>query len=279
MSMSCPMGDSPEPVPSLWSHGGHQDLWIPCLWWHPAAPCPCSSAGMSLPRAQLGISLSFLCLSFPRAPPALGGDSGASLLPPLGAPGDSLVRALSLKRQPGVWELLVGLCQGQGPLWLCSPCQGSATGLGWPWGQHPPCPCRAHPTSKILPGASRTKLTLSAGLGFGPTTPGLAQAEALGHEGLWIPKPQNWGRREKPAGRGIPEVPDARDAGGAEAGRRRCTNLALLRHLGHTKFPSRPRGVPTAGPQQPPPPPAWGLSTRSPGPGVTSTSFFPACCL
>lgn len=161
---------------------------------------------------------------------------------------------MSLKRQ-----------QEFGSCWLASArARASVAPLPLPrfglcWGQHSLCPLRAHPTSKILPGGSRTRLTLSAGLGFGPTAPGLAQAEDLGHEGLWIPKPQKWGRREQTAGRGIPEVLDARDGGGSR---------------GREEPMHQPRAAPASQPRQIPLPAPGCPHGRAPTATSTPVGFL-----
>lgn len=120
-------------------------------------------------------------------------------------------------------------------------------GWGWPWpprrcwGQHPPCPIRAHPGSKILPGGIRTRLTLSVGSGFAPTTPGLAQAEDLGHEGLWDTKSPKMGAERENRRERHRRSAGCRGCGGSR-GREEAMDAPTPRGSGISATPNSPPG-------------------------------------
>ena len=124
--------------------------------------------------------------------------------------------------------MLVGLCEGRGPLPRLHP-------QGWGWLRPPRAAFggggREQPPHHPLggPGSScpqnppgegvRAGCTCDTGLGFGPAGPSQGFG---GMRGFGVPKTRRWGQRDQTPGRNIPKVPGR--CRGTEAGRMRCTN-------------------------------------------------------
>lgn len=172
---------------------------------------------------------------------------------------------MSLKRQPGFRELLVGLCRGQGPL--------PRLGLGLGGGPGPPRALSGLGDSGTAPTVSPARSELiqnppgRAQSGVGVWTQTLQPGSGRAFGALRCQKPKNGGGERKPQGRGVPEVPEMLPGKREEA-----------RHQPWVFPTSRPHQIPIPAPGCPhfgaPTAPGGVFSSLSPGSGIPRTSFF-----
>lgn len=181
------------------------------------------------------------------------------------------VGPLPLKRQLGVWQLLVGLCEGHRPLWLRSPpAQAVSAGPGVALAASPsdtqagdstcvnPWVVQAPPGREVRAGCAG-----DAGLGFRATSCCPAPAEDLADEGLWGTDSPKTGTRDR---RPYRETSQRRRGLGGSDAPAQCT--------------SRPSATPNSRPSSGVSPrrspdtllPPGGVSPRS---GDASSSFSP----